>query len=59
MNSPTGAKKNLNKEERKYSDVDAKDILRTLSIMAELQIETEKYKMERAALLKNNADTTQ
>ena len=42
MNSVTEAKKNLNKEERKYSDVDAKDILRTLSIMAELQMNTEK-----------------
>ena len=59
MNSPTEAKKNLNKEERKYSDVDAKDILRTLSIMAELQIETEKYKTERAVLLKDNANVSQ
>lgn len=59
MISLTEAKKILNKGERKYTDEEVKEILRTLSIMAELQIETEKYKMERAALLKNNADTTQ
>lgn len=59
MISVTEAKKNLNKEERKYSDVDAKEILRTLSIMAELQIKAEKYKMEHAVLLKDNADYTQ
>lgn len=58
-NSVTEAKKNLNKEERRYSDVDAKYILRTLSIMAELQIETEKYKMEHTVLLKDNANVSQ
>lgn len=35
------------------------EILRTLSIMAELQIEMEKKMTERAALLKDNADATQ
>lgn len=43
MISLTEAKKILNKGERKYTDDDVKEILRTLSNMAELQIETEKY----------------
>ena len=59
MISFTKAKKILNKGERKYTDEEVKEILRTLSIMAELQIETEIYRMERAALLRDNADTTQ
>lgn len=59
MISLTEAKKILNKGERKYTDEEVKEIIRTLSIMAELQIETEKYRMERAALLRDNADTTQ
>ena len=59
MISLTEAKKILNKGERKYTDEEVKEILRTLSIMAELQIESEKYWMERAAPLKDNTDTTQ
>lgn len=51
MISLTEAKKILNKGERKYTDAEVKEILRTLSIVAELQIETEKYKAERAALM--------
>ncbi len=51
MNSPTEAKIILNKGKRKYTDEEVKDILRTLSIMAELQIETEKYKTARSVLL--------
>jgi hypothetical protein len=47
----TEAKKILNKGERKYTEAEVKEILRTLSIVAELQIETEKYKAERAALI--------
>lgn len=59
MISLTEAKKILNKGERKYTDEEVKEILRTLATMAELQIETEKYWMERDATLKNDADTTQ
>ncbi len=59
MISLTEAKKILNKGERKYTDEEVKEILRTLSIMAELQIEMEKNMTERAALLKDNADATQ
>ena len=59
MISLTEAKKILNKGERKYTDEEVKEILRTLATMAELQIETEKYWMERDATLKDNADTTQ
>jgi hypothetical protein len=55
----TEAKKILNKGERKYTEEEVKEILRTLATMAELQIETEKYWMERDATLKNDADTTQ
>ena len=59
MISLTEAKKILNKGERKYTDEEVKEITEYLYKMAELQIETEKYKMERDALLKDNADTTQ
>jgi len=59
MISLTEAKKILNKGERKYTEEEVKEILRTLATMAELQIETEKYWMEQAARLKDNADTTQ
>lgn len=43
MISLTQAKKILNKGEKKYTDEEVKETLRTFSIMAELQIETEKY----------------
>lgn len=59
MISFTEAKKILNKGERKYTDEEVKEIRDYLYKMAELQIETEKKKMEHAALLKDNADTTQ
>ncbi len=38
------AKKILNKGERKYTDEEVKHITETLEMMAELQIETEKYR---------------
>ena len=59
MISLTEAKKILNKGERKYTEEEVKEILRTLATMAELQIETEKYWTERDALLKDSADSTQ
>jgi hypothetical protein len=59
MISLTESKKILNKGERKYTDEEVKEIRDYLYKMAELQIETEKYWMERDARLKDNADTTQ
>ncbi len=44
MISLTIAKKILNKGELAYDDEQVKEILRTLEIMAEQQIITEKYK---------------
>ena len=43
----TIAKKILNKGKRAYDDEQVKEILRTLEIMAEQQIITEKYKEEK------------
>ncbi len=48
MISLTTAKKILNKGKRAYDDEQVKEILRTLEIMAEQQIITEKYKEERS-----------
>jgi len=47
MISLTKAKKILNKGKRAYDDEQVKEILRTLEIMAEQQIITEKYKEEK------------
>jgi len=41
------AKKILNKGKRAYDDEQVKEILKTLEIMAEQQIITEKYKEEK------------
>lgn len=59
MISLTEAKKILNKGERKYTDEEVNEILRTLSFMAEMQIETDKYWKERATLLNDKAGSTQ
>lgn len=47
MISITTAKKILNKGKRAYDDEQVEEILRTLEIMAEQQIITEKYKEEK------------
>ncbi len=47
MISYTVAKKILNKGKQAYDDEQVKEILRTLTIMAEQQIITEKYKEEK------------
>ncbi len=47
MISLTKAKIILNKGKRAYDDEQVKEILRTLEIMAEQQIITEKYKEEK------------
>ncbi|MCR5193111.1 MAG: hypothetical protein K6D59_07375 [Bacteroidales bacterium] len=46
MISVSTAKKILNKGKQAYSDEQAKQILETLSMMAELQLQTEQYKQE-------------
>ena len=47
MISFTTAKRTLNKEKQAYDDEQVKEILRTLTIMAEQQIITEKYREEK------------
>lgn len=47
MISLTTAKRILNKGKQTYDDEQVKEILRTLTIMAEQQIITEKYKEEK------------
>ena len=47
MISFTAAKRILNKEKQAYDDEQVKEILRTLTIMAEQQIITEKYREEK------------
>ena len=41
------SKKILNKGERQYTDEEVKQVRDTLSLMAELQIETEKWREQR------------
>lgn len=50
-------KKILNKGERKYTDEEVKQLRDTLSYMAELQIETEKWRELREKEAANVKDT--